>query len=188
MAAPVSVAAAQPVSRSTTCTRRASPSTPHSASLFAEPVPGRGNANPALGKGSFAPRARQAASPIFRAALVQTSPALRPFHSAALHCDGGETPRLAVATPTFARRRSACMYTPLPIQRQMLSATGNEENTHEEQRRIPDHRHQPHPRVHHQPAASSMRASWPSWQILCPAQNGHFVPRTVLLRRRPEVA
>ena len=50
MAAPVSVAAAQPVSRSTTCTRPASPSTPHSASLFAEPVRGRGKATPARGK------------------------------------------------------------------------------------------------------------------------------------------
>jgi RNAse (barnase) inhibitor barstar len=30
---------------------------------------------------------------------VQTSAALRPFHSAALHCKGGETPRPAVATP-----------------------------------------------------------------------------------------
>src|SRR5580658_5581041 len=56
MAAPVSVAAALPVSRSTTCTRPASPSTPHSASLFAEPVRGRGNANPARGKLPTQPR------------------------------------------------------------------------------------------------------------------------------------
>src|SRR5271163_4089314 len=56
MAAPVSVAAALPVSRSTTCTRPTSPSTPHSASLFAEPVRGRGNANPARGKPPTQPR------------------------------------------------------------------------------------------------------------------------------------
>src|ERR1700733_14263737 len=56
MAAPVSVAAALPVSRCTTCTRPASPSTPHSASLFAEPVGGRGNANPARGKPPTQPR------------------------------------------------------------------------------------------------------------------------------------
>src|ERR1700677_537650 len=56
MAAPVSVAAALPVSRSTTCTRPASPSTPHSASLFGEPVHGRGNANPARGKPPTQPR------------------------------------------------------------------------------------------------------------------------------------
>src|ERR1700748_3628675 len=56
MAAPVSVAAALLVSRSTTCTRPASPSTPHSASLFAEPVRGRGNANPARGKPPTQPR------------------------------------------------------------------------------------------------------------------------------------
>jgi hypothetical protein len=46
-----------------------------------------------------APTRPQAASPIFRAALVQTSAALRPFHSALLRYKGGETPRLAVATP-----------------------------------------------------------------------------------------
>src|ERR1700723_1219187 len=56
MAAPVSVAAALPVSRSTTCTRPVSPSTPHSASLFAEPVRGRGNANPAREKPPTQPR------------------------------------------------------------------------------------------------------------------------------------
>jgi ParB family transcriptional regulator, chromosome partitioning protein len=38
-------------------------------------------------------------SPIFRAALVQTSAALRPFHCALLRYKGGETPQLAVATP-----------------------------------------------------------------------------------------
>jgi hypothetical protein len=45
---------------------------------------------------------------------------------------------------TFARRRSACMYTPLSIQRQRHSATANGGTTHEEQRRIPDHRPHPH--------------------------------------------
>src|ERR1700730_16800479 len=56
MAAPVSVAVALPVSRSTTCTRPASPATLHSASLFAEPVRGLGNANPARGKLPTQPR------------------------------------------------------------------------------------------------------------------------------------
>src|ERR1700683_1746308 len=68
-----------------------------------------GKATAKAPKGSFAPRARQAASPIFRAALVQTSAALRPFHSAALHCKGGETPRLAVATPHL-RQEAFGMY------------------------------------------------------------------------------
>jgi hypothetical protein len=45
-----------PVSRSTTCTRPASPSTLHSASLFAEPIRGRGNANPARGQPPTQPR------------------------------------------------------------------------------------------------------------------------------------
>src|ERR1700733_14989868 len=56
MAAPVSVAAALPVSRSMTCTRPASPLTPHSASLFAEPDRGRGNANPEREKPPTQPR------------------------------------------------------------------------------------------------------------------------------------
>ncbi len=54
--APVSVAVALPVSRSTTCTRPASPSTLHSASLFGEPVRGRGNANLATGTPPTQPR------------------------------------------------------------------------------------------------------------------------------------
>jgi len=81
---------------------------PATAGLFLPLTPTlRGPAK--LSKGSFAPRARQAASPIFRAALVQTSAALRPFHSAALHCKGGETPRLAVATPHL-RQEAFGMY------------------------------------------------------------------------------
>ena len=54
-----------------------------------------------LGKTSRgpAPTRPQAVSPIFRAALVQTSAALRPFHSALLRYKGGETPQLALATP-----------------------------------------------------------------------------------------
>ena len=46
-----------------------------------------------------APTRPQAASPIFRAALVQTSASLRPFHSALLRYKGGDTPQLALATP-----------------------------------------------------------------------------------------
>jgi hypothetical protein len=46
-----------------------------------------------------APTRPQAASPIFRAALVQTSADAPPFHSASLYCKGGDTPQLAVASP-----------------------------------------------------------------------------------------
>jgi hypothetical protein len=50
-------------------------------------------------EGELRPSRPQAVSPIFRAALVQTSAALRPFHYALLRYKGGETPQLAVATP-----------------------------------------------------------------------------------------
>src|ERR1700691_6120980 len=46
-----------------------------------------------------APTRPQAASPIFRAALVQSSAFARPFHSALLRYKGGDTPQLALATP-----------------------------------------------------------------------------------------
>jgi ParB-like nuclease domain len=50
-------------------------------------------------EGELRPSRPQAVSPIFRAALVQTSAPLRPFHCALLRYKGGETPQLAVATP-----------------------------------------------------------------------------------------
>ncbi len=56
------------------------------------------------------PHASASRSPIFRAALVQTSASLRPFHfRSRSRSKGGDTPQLALATPAFARRRSACV-------------------------------------------------------------------------------
>jgi hypothetical protein len=68
-----------------------------SATLLCGPVPAR-NADLKAARGP-APTRPQAVSPIFRAALVQTSAALRPFHSALLRYKGGDTPQLALATP-----------------------------------------------------------------------------------------
>jgi hypothetical protein len=57
-------------------------------------------------KGLCPDRAAQGVSPIFRASLVQTSASLRPFR---LRCKGGRYPSpLRLATPAFARWRSAC--------------------------------------------------------------------------------
>ena len=86
-------------------------------------------------------------------ALRLCRPPLRSALSIPLRCIArvGRPLGLQLLPPTFARRRSACMYTTLPIQRQRLSATANGGTTHEEQRRIPDHRPHPHPRVHHRP-------------------------------------
>ncbi len=55
------------------------------------------------------PRA-QAASPIFRASLVQTSASLRPFHlPLCSRSKGGDTPQLALATPRL-RQEAFGMY------------------------------------------------------------------------------
>jgi hypothetical protein len=59
------------------------------------PRPRRSNSNSLLrGAPPLAPASRV---PIFRAALVQTSAPIRPFHSALLHCKGRDTLQLAVA-------------------------------------------------------------------------------------------
>jgi len=50
-------------------------------------------------KGSSAPRARKPFPQSSALRLCRPPLTLRPFHSASLHCKGGETPQLAVATP-----------------------------------------------------------------------------------------
>src|ERR1035438_2421497 len=49
-------------------------------------------------KGS-APRARKPCPQSSALRLCRPPLTLRPFHSASLHCKGGDTPQLAVATP-----------------------------------------------------------------------------------------
>ena len=61
------------------------------------------------------PLAPTRVSPGFRASLVQPSASLRPFHSRFASFQGWEIPLpLRLLPPAFARRRSACMYTPPP--------------------------------------------------------------------------
>src|SRR5882757_7090 len=48
---------------------------------------------------SSAPRARKPCPQSSALRLCRPPLTLRPFHSASLHCKGGETPQLAVATP-----------------------------------------------------------------------------------------
>jgi hypothetical protein len=61
------------------------------------------------------PSRPQGVSPGFRASLVQPSASLRPFYSRFASFQGWEIPLpLRLLPPAFARRRSACMYTPPP--------------------------------------------------------------------------
>src|SRR6185437_291210 len=82
------------------------------------------------------PLAPARVSPGFRASLVQPSASLRPFHSRFASFQGWEIPLpLRLLPPAFARRRSACMYTPPPDLRAKASATAQGGSTHEHHRR-----------------------------------------------------
>ena len=71
---------------------------PTSAGLFLPATPTlKATAKPP--KGSSAPRARKPFPQSSALRLCRPPLTLRPFHSASLHCKGGETPQLAVATP-----------------------------------------------------------------------------------------
>ena len=106
--------------RAPPCLRPFGPSRPSSAGRsfpqrpplqFLRSAPGKVDK---LAKGLCPDRAAQGVSPIFRASLVQTSASLRPFRSAfGSLSKGGRYPSpLRLATPAFARRRSACRYMP----------------------------------------------------------------------------
>ena len=71
---------------------------PSSAGLFLPATPTlKATAKPS--KGSSAPRARKPRPQSSALRLCRPPLTLRPFHSASLHCKGGDTPQLAVATP-----------------------------------------------------------------------------------------
>ena len=107
-----------------------------------------------------APTRPQAASPIFRAALVQTSASLRPFHSAPLRYKGGDTPQLALATP---RLRQVAFGIWLKCRRPRPKTRSND---HDDQKATPqDFRPSPYPAFTSPPpthAAPLMNRSWPS--------------------------
>jgi hypothetical protein len=87
---------------------------PIPAGLFlpATPSPKSKAGNSKTSKGRY-PLALASHSPIFRASLVQTSAALRPFHfRCAPVARVGIPLGLQLLPPTFARRRSACRYMP----------------------------------------------------------------------------
>jgi hypothetical protein len=89
--------------------------------------PTRTTATAKTSKGRY-PLAPASHSPIFRAALVQTSAALRPFHfRCALVARVGIPLGLQLLPPTFARRRSACMYLPLAHSKANARATAQPE-------------------------------------------------------------
>ena len=107
-----------------------------------------------------APTRPQAASPIFRAALVQTSASLRPFHSALLRYKGGDTPQLALATP---RLRQVAFGIWLKCRRHKTKTRSND---HDDQKATTqDSRPSPYPAFTSPPpthAAPLMNRSWPS--------------------------
>ena len=97
-----------------------------------------------------APTRPQAASPIFRAALVQTSASLRPFHSALAPLQGWGYPSACTCypPPSPGGVRHVC-HMPLPQQRQKQPQGGStheqESNNYRKAQRLPD-RYRPHHR------------------------------------------
>ena len=88
--------------------------------------------------------------------LAQPSASLRPFHSRFASFQGWEIPLpLRLLPPAFARRRSACMYTPPPDLRAKASATAQGGSTHEHHRRS----RQPVHRQHQQAAEADRERS-----------------------------
>ena len=127
------------------CSRSASSAT-FSAGLFLSATP---TLRAARGP---APTRPQAASPIFRAALVQTSAYAPPFplRPAPLQGWGDPSACSCYPPPSPGGVRHVC-HMPLPQQRQLQRS--NDHGNQEEQRRIPDPRPSGHLRVHNQPAS-----------------------------------